>query len=399
MKCGFNGVEMKKAVIGTALLCLGTGNAFALGHGFDVNGLQINPTIQVSGQYDDNVTRAETQTTSSWVSIVRPDLDITAGSDINYINFGYVFERGEYYSSKNDSYSDHFVDAATHNEFSSKAMLDAALSYTRSHDARGSTFSGIITGFNTPDKWYETAANAKFSYGGQDATGRVVLDGGFAAKRYYNHRTLTAGRDMNTAEGGATFFYKVGAKTSAFVEGRYKVYDYRLATSLLDSSEVSTYAGLTWEATARTTGIAKFGWQRKKFKRGNQAAGNYFSYDLAVEWAPLTYSTWTLASGYKANETDGTGSYIKTNDVNLAWTHEWNERFSHTANVGYKRDNYVGAATARKDNYTMAGINLNYDLTSWLDVGADYAYTNRSSNVINADYKQNVFSVMVMGAF
>ncbi|WP_196799868.1 outer membrane beta-barrel protein [Mariprofundus ferrooxydans] len=386
-----------KRVIGfSALLCLGSSNAFALGDGVRIGGLQISPTIGVTGKYDDNITRAATQAKRSKVVVVKPSVQVTAGSALNYVNLGYTLERGDYTSSKNDSYTDHIINAATHNELTSRAILDATITHTISHDARGSTFTGINTGFTTPSKWHETAATAQFAYGGQDATGRIVFDGGYSTKRYDNHRILTVGRDMDTSEAGATFYYKVGGKTSALIEGRYKKYDYKLATSLLDSNEVTVYTGLTWEATAKTTGTVKGGWQRKKFNIGNRRS-SYFSWDVSVDWSPLSYSTWTLNSGYKANETDGTGSFIKTNDVNLSWEHEWNEHFSHTARVGYRHDTYIGAANNRKDNYTTAGFGVNYDLSSWLDVGAGYDYSHRSSNVANAGYKENVYSLTLTG--
>jgi hypothetical protein len=385
--------HIKTIMTGVALLCLTASNALAFGDGININGLQINPSVTVTGQHDDNITRSETGQVSSWVAVVSPALDITAGSDINNFTVHYDLERGDYFSSKNDSYTNHFAEVVSHNEFSSRSVLDTAVSYTKATDARGSTFTGIITGFRTRDKWHQTAAIIQYGYGGDSATGRLVIDGSFVSKRYDNHRRLTAGRDLNIGAGGAIFYYRIGSKTSALLEGRYTNYNYRLATSLLDSYELTAYTGLTWEATAKTTGTVKIGVQRKKFRLGTRSANTYPSWDVAIDWSPLTYSTWSLSSGFAAKETDGTGAYTKTNDVNLAWSHEWSTRLSHEASFGYRHDNFVG--TVRRDNYYLASISLNYELRSWLDIGAGYNYSKRSSNAAIASYKENVYSVLL----
>jgi len=390
---------MNKIIGGAALLCLFASNAYAFGDGININGLQINPSVVVTGLYDDNLTLAETQRVSTFGTIVNPVIDIIAGSEINQVNIHYDFEQGDYASSRNDFYSDHFVSGATHNELTSKTVIDTTVSYNKSHDARGATFSGIITGFNTPDRWRETAATAQFSYGGTEATGRIVVDGGFAARRYVNHRSLTAGRDLNTAYADTTFYYRVASKTSALFEGRYTNFDYQLATSLLDNRELTLYTGLTWEATAKTTGTVKVGWQRKKFKRGIQANDGHFSWEAQIAWSPLTYSIWTLHSGSQNQETDSTGVngvFIRTDDVLLDWTHHWNDRLSHTASIGYRRDRYISGG-GREDNSITASAGLRYELAQWLDIDVAYNYVNRASNAVNTAYHQNVYLVTMTG--
>jgi len=387
-----------RTMTSAVLMCLFVSNACAFGDGINIGGLQINPSVTVSGSYNDNVTRAETRRISSWETIVSPAVDITAGSDINQMNVHYDFERGDFFGSQSDSYSDHHVSGATHNELTSRFMVDATASYIKSHDGRGTTFSGITTGFNTPDRWHEAAATAQFSYGGKDATGRIELHGGFSAKRYDNHRSLTAARDLNTENGGATFYYRIASKTSALFEGDYDKFDYRLANSPLDSHQLTFYTGLTWEATAKTSGTVKVGWQRKKFRRTTRTGGGFFSLDAQITWAPLTYSVWTLKAGRRATETDSngiSGSYIKTNDVLLGWTHKWNRRLSHSAEAGYVHGRYIGSA--RKDNTYTASFGLNYDLAPWLGVGVGYDYANRSSNAVNASYHESIYSINVTG--
>jgi len=387
-----------KIFTGAASLFLFVSNAFAFGDGMNIGGLQVNPSVAVVGQYDDNITRAETSAISSWETIINPAIDIIAGGKINQLNVHYDFERGDFASSSNDSYSDHLVNGALHYELTSKAVVETTASYTKSHDARGTTFSGIATGFNGPDRWREAAATGRFFYGGKDATGRIELNGGFSAKRYVNHRSLTAGRDLNTTNAGAIFYYRIAPRTSALFEGDYDNFDYRLVNSLLDSHQLTLYTGLTWEATAKTTGTVKVGWQRKKFKRSNRAGSGFFSLDAQIAWAPLTYSVWTLQSAIKATESDSngsSGSYIKTKNVFLDWTHQWNERLNHTARAGFQHDRYVG--TVRKDNIIIVSVGVDYKLAPWLVIGAAYDYSKRDSNTVNASYRSNIYLLTITG--
>jgi len=393
-----------------AVMCLSATNALAadsklladrlgagqLDTGFYVAGLKVVPIVEMTLKHDSNITRAERNPISSYIGIFKPVLDITGGNEINFLNFNYTFERGVYTSSRNDSYTDNFVKLTKHNEPSSRAMFEVTATYSKSHDARGTTYTGIVTGFDTPDKWHETAAKAKFSYGSKKATGRIVLDGGYAVKRYDNHRTLTVARDMNTSDVGAIFYYGAAERLSALVEGRLETFNYTLPGSQLDSNQITLYTGLAWEATGKTTGTVKVGWQGKKMKLNSVPSGSYLSWDVSIKWEPLTYSTWMLKSGFRSIESDGTGSFTKVMDVNLDWNHQWSKRLSQTVKASIRRDTFVGSL--RRDNYRAAGISFNYDMASWLGVGAGYSYSRRDSNATNAGYTQSIITLALIGA-
>jgi len=385
---------MRCFVAGVIFLFLFASNAYALGDGYNVNGLEVKPTITLDGEYNDNITRSTNGKAGSWVTVVTPALDVTAGGESSNITLHYDLSSGN--DSRNiDSYIDHTAGGGVHKELTHRAIFDATASYHKGHDSRGTTFTGIVTGFNTPDKWHETSVTGQLTYGSPKAKGRIVFEGGFASQRYDNHRSLTVTRDIDTGEAGGTFFFRVMPKTFALLGGTYTSYDYKLATSLLDSNEVDAFVGLTWEATAKTSGTIKVGWQRKKFKRVIRSAGNYLSWDILVDWSPLTYSTWTLSSGYQANETDGSGVYIKSGDVNLAWSHAWSSRLQHDFEVGYTLDQYVGIA--RRDNTMQTSLGITYALVPWLDITASYDYEKRSSNLSNISYTQNVYALTFVG--
>ena len=55
----------------------------------------------------------------------------------------------------------------------------------------------------------------------------------------------------------------------------------------------------------------------------------------------------------------------------------------------YVIDEYKGIA--RKDKLPTLGLKAAYQLRRWLDIGADYTWSRRNSDVAGNDYKKNVF--------
>lgn len=374
------------------MLCFGSLEALAFDEGFNLGGLQVKPSFELTGKDDSNITYAETNPIHSFITIAKPKVEIVAGREIEYLNLNYEFERAVYRDSKDDSYSDHQFNFGLHREYTHRAVLDAAISYKKSHDSRGTTFTGITTGFTTPDLWNENAANMKFSYGGKQAAGRIVLEGGFALRRYLNHRTLTLGRDLNTSEFSATFYYRLGSKTSALFELKDKMLNYKWAQSPLDSNELTFYTGFIWHPSSITMATIKGGWQRKRFKLSLFPPSQYFSWEAAVEWSPLTYSVWKLNTAHVARESDGSGgTFIKSRNFALSWKHHWLKRLSHLAEFQYQKDVFVGST--RRDKFITAGIGINYIYQPGIEFLAVYGHSNRSSNTFNASYRQNLAKV------
>lgn len=385
---------MKKITLGLAVLCFIATDAFAFGDGLFLNGAKVEPRLTLTSKHDDNIANKETGAKSSFISIINPAVDVAIGSGIKNATLGYSFEKGDYSLGNADNYEDHFANVGLHNEISAKSIFDFGVGYSQTHDPRGSA-TGIADS-GSPDKWQQYDSSVGYTLGGIGALGKLVFDGSYENKRYVNHIANTEGRNLDTKGAGATFFYQMSAKTSSLVEVRYANYNYALSTSKLDSTEMTYYVGLAWEATAKTMGTAKVGTQSKNFKDPTQKMAFMSSWDVAVSWAPLTYSTVDFGSTYMANESDGAVSFIKTNDMTLVWNHKWNKRFSHVVNLGYMQKRYENNAT-RKDNTSTSGLTFNYEAKTWLSVEASYNSTTLDSTVVNTSYTKNEAALTFVG--
>ncbi len=152
--------------------------------------------------------------------------------------------------------------------------------------------------------------------------------------------------------------------------------------------------GATWEATAATTGIVKFGTMKKDFKEGARADVNTPSWDAQIQWTPLTYSKWDfiLSRGWRET-TPGLGDTVLATNSIVRWTHAWTSQFSTAATGSYGIDDYKGVD--RNDKIPSLGLRGTYQMRRWLDIGADYSWSKRNSNVDSEDYRKNVIMLFV----
>jgi len=360
-----------------------------------IGGVDITPAIQVNEAHDDNVFAQEKTRKSSWITTIEPGVLVSAESGTSTYELRYQLSKGLFHSSRNDDFLDHFVSAKADFDMSSRLKSGLWVNYSKTHDRRGTTFTGAPLTFNTPDRYHRSVAGGKVSYG---KNARIDLNAEYTNKRYDNHHTLTQTRDLDTIGGSAAFSYPVGPKTSAVVEARYKHYNYKFfsATTNLDSNEQRYFAGLDWEATAKTTGHARVGYLKKNFSDARLIGTSQFAWELGVLWEPMSYSSWELATDYKPLETDGTGTFSKSIGGRLTWKHEWNSKLSHSAYGGYRQNRFQGLVVQRKDKVTTAGASVDYQLMRWLGIGGAYDYTNRSSNAVNSSFRDNVWSVNII---
>ncbi|MDX8396301.1 MAG: outer membrane beta-barrel protein [Mariprofundaceae bacterium] len=368
------------------------------GQGFQLGDVHVFPVLDVTQEYDSNIALSDNSPISSPVasSVTRlsPSLNVVGGTRRNYFGLQYKLDDGRYWSSSVDNYTDHFLDAFSHNEFSKRARLDVGLNYTRSHDQRGSTFTGIIArliGSNDPDQWHQVSIATAFEYGREGAKMKLAANGSYAVKRYDNNRLFTRSQDVNNTLIGGTLYYRVRSHLYFLFEPSYDIFDYRQARSPFDSQELTLFGGATWEATAKTTGTIKVGWQHRKLTFSD-SVNSGLSWDAAITWNPSSNAEWQFNTSFAGSESSGaSGSFVQALNNELNWSHQWGHKLKHEARFAIGRDKFIG--TTRIDHLTDASASLVYNLKRWLEISAGYAYSKRSSNQVLSSYKQHVFSL------
>ncbi|MFK5986444.1 MAG: outer membrane beta-barrel protein, partial [Pseudomonadota bacterium] len=73
------------------------------------------------------------------------------------------------------------------------------------------------------------------------------------------------------------------------------------------------------------------------------------------------------------------------------WEHDWSDRFGHVVAVNFSNEDYIDSVQSREDKIQQYDIGVQYLLRRGIILGADYTFKDRSSNIINHDYVNNIF--------
>ena len=341
---------------------------------------------------DDNLFLNNTNKRASNFTIVNPGFRLLTKSEIGQFSVDYDAKLAHYNTSRDDDYRDQRLAGTAELVASSSLGFRLGALYAQGHDPRGSTDRSIST---EPDKYDNTGANALVAYGANGAAGRVELEAGTYKRHYTNNRATTFLSDRSNDTAAARFFVRVAPKTSLVFEARQDKFDYESPISLFDSKEKRFLAGVTWDATALTSGTVKVGRIRKNFDSPALNSYSGTGWEANVRWSPLTYSTFDFFTSKGFLEATGLGNFILDKRYGAAWNHAWSSRV--TSGVTYTRADDVYDGFNRNDKVDSLGFKVNYKLTRWLTLGGEVAHTKRDSNITAFEYKKNVY-MFTLGA-
>jgi hypothetical protein len=309
------------------------------------------------------------------------------------VQFGYQAQIGRYTSSSADNYVDQTARAQFDMAFNPHNFLRVGYDYIVSHDPRGSTDRPIE---GRPDRYRLVNPYANYALGAPGAIGRVELYYSDPYRRYLNNDEITAASDHHAEEYGGAFYWRVMPRTYVMAEARETDIRYNLADSPFSGKEHRYYAGVSWEATAATTGTIKVGqlqrdWDTHAF---NDYSGT--SWEALITWQPRTYSKFDFYSARQTNESTGLGSFILTSVAGATWSHYWTSYITTAVDAHYQRDAYQNFP--RNDKTMVFDFKAGYQFRRWLTLGAEYTHTNRDSNLEPFDYDKNLFLLTLTAA-
>jgi hypothetical protein len=345
----------------------------------------FTPYIGVAAGRDDNVLLTNSNEISSPVYVVSPGLRLYTRDATNIFQVSYQGQIGRYTDSENDNYIDHTARVAWDGAISQRLFTHVGFDYIRGHDPRGSTDRPDST---HPDKYRLSGPNMTVAYGAPGAQGRVEAYYSDASRRYLNNREFTVFSDRDTQEFGGAFYWRVMPRTYFVFDARRTDQSYTEPSSPLSSTEYRYLAGVTWEATAATTGTVKIGRFQKRFESGLPEATET-AWEALVTWTPRTYSRFDFYSARFPTESTGLGSYILSSATGAIWSHSWTSFMSTEVNLRYQKDEYQGFD--RSDETKSIGFKVGYKFRRWLTLGAEYTHTQRDSNIREFEYDKNLY--------
>ena len=356
------------------------------------DGAMLKPYFNFSIGRDDNLFLTNTNKKSSERQVYNPGLKLEVTGKGAKFGLGYDLEIGKYYSSSHDDYTDYKIFGTGEFVLSQSLGLKLAGDYKVGHDPRGSTDRGIA---GVPDEFRTSGPSALFAYGANDAKGRFEVEAGAVTKRYQNNRSTTNTSDRDNDSFAGRFFFKVAPKTSFLVEARREKVDYSLSTSTQDSKETRLLVGVTWDATAATSGTVKIGQIRKDFSAASRKDYSSSGWEASANWKPVSYSAFDFFTSKSFSESTGLGDFLLNTRYGTAWNHKWNSKLASAVSLTRSEDEFVG--NVRNDKTDSLGLKLNYQVMRWLMIGGEYTTSKRDSNQSAFNYKKNVF-MLSLGA-
>jgi hypothetical protein len=326
---------------------------------------------------------------------------LEAKQGVQVFDFGYRGEYLRYDKSSADNVENHELNANGNVTFDARNNLKLRLQYQDRYDPRGSLPS-ITT--PTPNQYEQTSLSGLYTYGAEDAAGKLEFTGGFNTKEYVNNRAATANLDQERTDMGATFLWRVMPKTYATFTLKQSDYHYTTTgTTLVDSKDTFYLVGARWDATALTSGRFAIGRQTKDFERAGPNDFSGTSWEGGITWKPRSYSTVDFNTRRATNDSTGLGDFSIAQTNQAVWNHAWTSTVSSALTAGYSTDRFsrgvptTGATggAERLDKTTSLGLRVTYAMRRWLKIGADISNTERDSNDPASDYERNQLMLLL----
>lgn len=208
----------------------------------------------------------------------------------------------------------------------------------------------------------------------------------------YNDRS-----DVSTS---AYFFYKLTDKTRAFIEYEKVEVNYDENTKS-DSTLNQFFAGLTWDATKKTTGKIKIGYGTKDFDDSEVDDATQMLLELTGSYKFTEKTSMNISASQNTHESTESGSdYKEKQSVALGYTQNLNNKIAVMVNLSYDYDNFINDDdSVRKDRTTVWGLTGNYTFTDWLQAAAGYNKAATASDNDNYDADKGTAFVRLTAAF
>lgn len=362
--------------------------------GIPLGPITAYPTFKLGLGHDDNLYQTANNRTSDSFALIAPSVSLEAREAANIYSVTFGSTLGRYDTRTADNFTDYNVNGLAVLDLSARFRANIKADYIDGHDARGSNNTAISS---TPDRYHDTYIGGIGSYGARGAEGRIDLELGHRSRSYYNNRATTRINDHDTDDIGGTFFWRIAPKTSLLLQAKHSNIDYDDPASTQSSTENRLLAGVTWEATAKTTGTFKVGVVKKSFDDSANKDTTDPSWEATIRWSPLTYSNFDFnLSKMPAETTGGVGDSINRTFTGAIWSHAWTSQLTTTAAASYLTEDYQGAN--RKDDTQIYGLKATYTMRRWLNFGAEYIYSSRDSNINTSDYDRNRVMLFVNAA-
>lgn len=389
-------------------MCLEPRDLFA----FNVGPVVVKPSLQLMGQYDDNLFYLPQPRIDDYLFLLRPGVDFRVGSMDTQHRFtvGYDLTSRFYAENTDQDSTDQFF------------SLDASLNWTKFRFAANAGLqylTGILGGYEANengvflpvgkvDRFY-VPISATATYALSEKT-ETYVRGSLNLQDYQSGAALVRYYDLFQwkAFGGGT--YRITPKTRILAEGSYGQWisePNSTSQPTIDQAEgVGASIGATGQVLSKLTGTAKVGFQ-SLWAESADADRTIPTGEISFS-APVTEKI-SATLGYRHDvSVSPQGTTVAgdpTRRTLLAYAYDSlnagvTGRFgaAHPFTVGitgsYILNDYVSSGVSRSSEFYRVGVNVGYQVKLWMNVGASYEYGSQAYDGMGSlDYDYNRVSI------
>lgn len=349
----------------------------------DVAGFDFTPTLKTSESYDDNFRALNNQAKeSSWITSINPKFLLEANTRTSGYQLEYELDDQTYHDAPSASHTDHSLAFRSVMEFNSRNRLRYDLSYKRLEQT-ADTADDVDN-----DRLTLKHAGIGYTLGMTEGQNQIDTALNYEQRRYQNPNGINDDKERDTTAMVGTWYHRLTGKTRALAELRYTDYDYLVPKSSRSSVGTAALVGLTWEATAQTTGTVRLGEERKDFE-DNSRDDRSPTWEAGVDWKPLSYSVFSLKTRKAFDEGDDDALSIHQVSYTAGWKHEWSTRIKTGLDATYADREYQGVD--RDDQRNIFGGEVSYAVRRWMAVKARVQHTQNDSSQSTETYTRNLY--------
>jgi len=351
------------------------------------SGVSVTPLLDLEVGYDDNIRGVGVGEESSWVTRISPSVLLEALRGLNLYQLKYKADINTYHSSQDDNHVNHKLEGLGTLVFDQRNRLTLSADYAETEQVANSRYAGISDQFNT------ASVGAVYGFGVPAAT--INLDAGIKHtwRRTDNAGGINDDREYDNLGLNGIVYYRISPKTRVLAEYRYEEREYELSGSTLDNDRDIVLLGVTWDATDKSVGTIKAGYEKRDFDDASRGEISSSFWELDFTWQPRPLSTITVGTHKESREGELTADYVETTSYDIAWNQRWTHRIHSDVFYGFLEEDFVDQS--RTDDINRAGVRLNYDLLRQVTVGVGYTYYDRDSPLAIRDYDRNIYMLNV----
>ncbi|MDQ3204177.1 MAG: outer membrane beta-barrel protein [Pseudomonadota bacterium] len=351
----------------------------------DVYGFDFTPTLLFSESYDDNFRELEHDVDSTMVTKIAPTFELKAEDRNSGTRLTWQPTRYIYHDDSDASNTAQRLRADSVMEFTDRHRLKLEAEARKFER----TTSTAVDGIN--DEISSQRVGGVYTYGAKSAMNQIDLGASYDRLRYDNADGINDDKERDTTALSTTWYHRLGSNTRSLLEYDHKIFDYVEPNSPRSSKSNAVLAGAEWDLTARTTGKARIGYERKEFDENDSGDLSNPTWQVNLDWRPRTYSKFTFLAKQAMAEGDDGSDAVKATFTQVGWRHGWTERITTIAEGGMGRYEYEGQE--RTDDLQDYNLAVEYEMRRWLDIELGYRHRDNDSDADNESFKRNVFQI------